>query len=395
MRFVSGGEFVFNKGLLGFAEPPSERVQPKFFPSKIGGKPAWLVPLDLPPSCELSCSHCEHSGRSHPLSFILQLYAPRGDLVNRLDAFHRTIFVFACSSCGGNWVVYRSQLARVNDFYPPEPPAPATGGDASWSIQSHDRCCIACGIPIDGDTSGERSSHICCGGTTADKIFPEHLIEIESEGSDDGSDDGSSDEEVNEESREEDVSEFLRNAEESQSAEARLLKDYLQKLQNPDSLLDKSEEAAFVDISKSFQDRNRCASKLTTDPAFQLFMKKWRSRPEHVIRYASPSSDHPLWFLTPENPVDPPPCEHCGAPRSFEFQVQPHVINILQRETGAGKCKIDFGVVAVYTCSQSCRPQGEREPAYQKEWCFVQLDPDSAAMNCISVEKPSNTSESH
>eukprot|EP00923_Selenidium_pygospionis_P041794 GHVN01072602.1.p1 GENE.GHVN01072602.1~~GHVN01072602.1.p1 ORF type:complete len:287 (+),score=21.71 GHVN01072602.1:55-861(+) len=252
MRFVSGGENVFNKALLGFAEPPSERVQPKFFPSKIGGKPAWLVPQDLPPSYELSCSHCkEHSGRTHPLSFILQLYAPRGDLVNRLDAFHRTIFVFACSSCGGNWVVYRSQLARVNDFYPPEPPAPATGGEALWSIQSHDRCCIACGIPIDDETSGERSSHICCGGTTtADQIFPEHLIEIESEGSDDGSGDGSSDEEVNEvrrealkflyqncvdaqESREEDVSEFLRNAEESQSAEARLLKGYIQKLQNP------------------------------------------------------------------------------------------------------------------------------------------------------------------
>jgi hypothetical protein len=88
-----------------------------FFPSKIGGCPAWMVPPEptgVPGLTEdaLVCQHCDHR-----LSFLLQAYT--GGFFDGEDAFHRTIFVFCCASaeCSknnrGSYVALRSQLPRV------------------------------------------------------------------------------------------------------------------------------------------------------------------------------------------------------------------------------------------------------------------------------------------
>jgi hypothetical protein len=132
-----------------------------FFPSKVGGKPAWLdcnnVPLAVgnvftpianandkdknnnsdtsvkQQQLELKCSNC-----GSQLSFLLQIYAPNSftyrheHLVeNHEDSFHRALFVFACisSSCRPNSSrtvkVLRSQLARQNEVFAYEPPPDA------------------------------------------------------------------------------------------------------------------------------------------------------------------------------------------------------------------------------------------------------------------------------
>lgn len=82
---------------LGFAEEaPAWRLRSKQFPSKVGGRPAWLGEAGLPGPAELACSLC---GR--PLAFVLQLYAP---LPGRADAFHRGLFLFCCRAppcCAG------------------------------------------------------------------------------------------------------------------------------------------------------------------------------------------------------------------------------------------------------------------------------------------------------
>jgi hypothetical protein len=130
-----------------------------FFPSKVGGKPAWLDHNNVPLAagntvaavgqdktkdtnnnnsatgikqqpCELKCSNC-----GSQLSFLLQIYAPNSftyrheHLVESYeDSFHRALFVFAClsSSCRPNAsrtvLVLRSQLARQNEFFDSEPP---------------------------------------------------------------------------------------------------------------------------------------------------------------------------------------------------------------------------------------------------------------------------------
>merc|ERR1712142_795767 len=87
-------------------------LESRHFPSKIGGKPAWLDLKNLPSSEELRCLNC-----STPMTFLMQLYCPDD---SNISAFHRTIFLFICttSNCWNNStppvLVLRSQLAKNN-----------------------------------------------------------------------------------------------------------------------------------------------------------------------------------------------------------------------------------------------------------------------------------------
>ena len=68
---------------LGFIDIPSHPwiLHPCFFPSKVGGKPAWLNPEKLPTEESVQCSNCKT-----PMVFLLQVYAPNDDVAN---SFHR------------------------------------------------------------------------------------------------------------------------------------------------------------------------------------------------------------------------------------------------------------------------------------------------------------------
>ena len=108
---------------LGFLEvAPSWCLSSRFFPSKVGGSPAWLCPEILP---DLSCPVCLSRAR---MTFLCQIYAP---LESSSSTFHRTVFVFLCRSpeCHVQeegrplpFRVFRSQLPRDNAYYPREPP---------------------------------------------------------------------------------------------------------------------------------------------------------------------------------------------------------------------------------------------------------------------------------
>lgn len=77
---------------LGFVESPEDLKQltSPFFPSKVGGKPAWLDEENLPTPTQLLCDNC-----AKPLVFLLQVYAPINE--DGLDKeSHRTVFVFMC-----------------------------------------------------------------------------------------------------------------------------------------------------------------------------------------------------------------------------------------------------------------------------------------------------------
>lgn len=107
---------------IGFvAECEPWLLESRFFPSKIGGQPAWLNLKDLPTANQVKCRNCEK-----PCLFLCQIYAPDEDIP---EAFHRTIFVFICkdekcckANDNGNLHVLRSQLPRENSFYPFDAP---------------------------------------------------------------------------------------------------------------------------------------------------------------------------------------------------------------------------------------------------------------------------------
>ncbi|XP_032127499.1 programmed cell death protein 2 isoform X2 [Sapajus apella] len=128
---------------LGFAElAPAWRLRSEQFPSKVGGRPAWLGASGLPGPGALACALC---GR--PLSFLLQVYAP---LPGRADAFHRGIFLFCCREppCCSGLRVFRNQLPRKNDFYSYEPPSenpPPETESLCLQLKSGAHLCRVCG----------------------------------------------------------------------------------------------------------------------------------------------------------------------------------------------------------------------------------------------------------
>lgn len=107
---------------VGFAEEcEAWRLESRFFPSKIGGKPSWLDLKNIPDAEQLKCDYC-----GNPCTFLCQIYAPYED---DAKAFHRTIYLFVCKdpdcskeNSNGNLKVIRSQLERANEFYPLDPP---------------------------------------------------------------------------------------------------------------------------------------------------------------------------------------------------------------------------------------------------------------------------------
>ena len=103
---------------LGFAEEPDDcsRLTSAYFPSKVGGKPAWLDSTHLPVPEDLVCRRC-----GKPLIFLLQVYAP---LDHQTHCYHRTLYVFCCreASCHSRnftepFIVLRCNLPQVNPFY--------------------------------------------------------------------------------------------------------------------------------------------------------------------------------------------------------------------------------------------------------------------------------------
>ena len=80
---------------LGFVEVPEDPqlLTSAHFPSKAGGKPAWLDPSFLPTPEDLACGSC-----GKQMTFLLQIYAPLPvDEANPDgDELPRTVFVFMC-----------------------------------------------------------------------------------------------------------------------------------------------------------------------------------------------------------------------------------------------------------------------------------------------------------
>ncbi|KAM8952926.1 programmed cell death protein 2 [Pelodytes ibericus] len=129
-------------GFLKKSEP--WRLISSQFPSKVGGRPAWLGETGVPSAERLRCGVCEKTS-----AFLLQVYAPCQ------ESFHRTIFLFCCRDPHCHRVkdqrcfkVFRNQLPRRNDTYSYDPP-PEMARDEQCSTRFQLTCglrlCIVCG----------------------------------------------------------------------------------------------------------------------------------------------------------------------------------------------------------------------------------------------------------
>jgi len=305
--------------LLGYLETASRvnQLHRIYFPSKVGGKPAWLAPPSADPNLAIcpACNGC--------MTFLLQVYACQ----ESVSTFHRTLYVFVCLPCGGEFAAYRSQLPRINSFYSSEP-SEVEDTLTKYEDEFLENCCAACGIPVGKEEQCEESCvpnalHIRCKNASLYRTVPTTFDEYELV--------------VAEEESVEDLQDDFTH-------EKKLHEEYKRREATcPDELLDRSEEEAFGDLSTYKE-----------DAVFARFLERVNQNPGHVIRYAA--GGKPLWYsqkgfdLFATNKTVPN-CEACGSPRVFELQLQPNLLQHIKADS------VDFGVLCIFTCQDSCEPK--------------------------------------
>jgi len=87
------------------------------------------------------------------------------------------------------------------------------------------------------------------------------------------------------------------------------------------------------------------------DRYFQRFKRVLERRSDQILRYARNSQP-----LRPSDHVhisaNVPNCDLCGERRSFELQLMPHLLELMDVDSlGAS---IDWATVCIYTCAASC-----------------------------------------
>nr|CAD7595515.1 unnamed protein product [Timema genevievae] len=118
------------------------RLGSRFFPSKVGGKPAWLDLKHIPDN--LKCKEC-----GKPCVFLCQVYAPIEDVES---CFHRTIFIFVCrdpicckENSSANFKVFRCQLKRRNNYFSFNPPIEKATWQPDVRAEHFLKLCAVCG----------------------------------------------------------------------------------------------------------------------------------------------------------------------------------------------------------------------------------------------------------
>ncbi|XP_077202759.1 programmed cell death protein 2 isoform X2 [Paroedura picta] len=304
---------------LGFVEEAAEepwRLRREQFPSKVGGRPAWLGESGLPGPSELRCGAC-----GQPCAFLLQLYAP---LPERPDAFHRGLFLFACRqpacyrpaarSAPAALRVFRNQLPRKNDIYsyeppPEEPPLEVVPG-AILQLKSGAKLCQVCGClgpkvcskchkayycSKDHQVRDWKAGHkLCCAQSEqTDHVIPDHKFLFPEY-------------------------EIVIEPEEMELSSIGETEQKDLKKNKATTCADSTYEA--VESLDEHLLEGMAKHETEEDKIFQEFKERTSLEPEQIIRYCR-DGEGPIWISRENIPLetDIPNCA-CGAKRVFEFQ---------------------------------------------------------------------------
>ncbi|EDW02291.1 programmed cell death protein 2 [Drosophila grimshawi] len=329
---------------LGFAEQVDNTawLSNRYFPSKLGGRPAWLELDALPATAQLQCQQCQA-----PQAFLCQLYAPKEDEFN----FHRSIYVFLCRNpdCqqpnkAHNFKVLRSQLPLKNRFYSDQ--SPSEEGEPLPAIDSLKKLCAACGC-LGPHTCSRCKSINYCSSTHQRAHWPLHKPNC-------GIDKAAAANKALPQLQfpEYEIVESDPTSEPSAVAD----KDEATCLAEFEQLSANGKAGELSDVPERELDKYFGSSAAAEDKSFEHFKQLTAAHPEQVVRYRS-GAGAPLWIANVENTIASqlaavPNCSHCGSVRQFEFQIMPQMLTLLNDE------RLDWGILAVYTCARSCPIDG-------------------------------------
>lgn len=337
---------------IGYLEKSeSWKLESRFFPSKVGGKPAWLDFKNI--AIDLNCEQC-----SKPCIFLSQIYAP---LPKNEHSYHRMLYVFICKDpdcCkpnnNSNFKVYRCHLPQTNEYYVPDEPKDEPSWHPESNVERYKKTCIVCGAfgphqcgkcKVPKYCSREhqvldwKSGHskICGSGnekiSNTDILFPEFEIMTEPDYLDD-------DEELKSK---------------GEKSEEEKMKEYQE-------LISQGKAGTIQDVPPEVIEQLAVSKE---DKFFKNYKERVSTCPDQVLRYER--GGEPLWISKPIiSEADIPTCEHCSGPRQFEFQILSTMLNDLNVDS-LGK-SIDWGTLVVYTCKNNC----DNGPAYKKEFLHKQ-----------------------
>uniref|UniRef100_A0A6G3MHG9 Programmed cell death protein 2 (Trinotate prediction) n=1 Tax=Henneguya salminicola TaxID=69463 RepID=A0A6G3MHG9_HENSL len=297
-----------------------EDFSPYFFPSKVGGTPVWLSYRNVPTAKQLICKACDRA-----LLFLLQLYCS----IDKEDCFHRTIYVFCCDNpeCYQKnyrpFLILRTNLPRINKYYPFEP----TSGDIeSFALKRLEQQLLS-KFSTPRHKYNRKFDEYCI---IFDEIFP------------------------------------MQHISEQEQTENELKK--LKELQNNNPLIFQNSSSDFdASLIKNIEQEQQTIEK---DKQFKKFHAKIKDRPKQIIRYDR--GGIPLYISKNNQPTDDdiPICPKCRQKFIFEFQILPQLIYFLKLKEIINAKSIDWGTIMIYTCPESCSPQGVG--SYTEEFVWKQ-----------------------
>ena len=355
---------------LGFLETKEDKnsLHAIYFPSKVGGKPEWLDPSVSPKQM------VEANETKREMDFLLQIYAANDvdDDLN-INAFHRTIYVF--TSIEGDKVyekgkvrAVRSQLARENEFYGRNP-APRRGARESDDLRVDEmirefeakKVAIETKVKmkLGGGNGGERSEEeveMKMKKENKNTVYPEFEIVVEPESDADEASCSSMDSDV--------VADATTKNNTHNKDDADTKTSNANKKKMFQSIGDEAiTETDLKEIASGVIDAD--AQRLAT------FSVKLSRFPDQVLRYCPASNAKAMWPSKSLAPDDRniPDCPRCRGKRRFEFQILPTIVSFIvpKESVELNDSSLDFGSIAVYTCSKSCALDGE----YAEEYVLV------------------------
>lgn len=134
-----------------------------------------------------------------------------------------------------------------------------------------------------------------------------------------------------------------------------------------DFKISENPEMESIDSENDFNDED-CPPEKPADQDFLVYKNNLLNDPDHVIRYCFNSKTVPMFYSSQDKFKidDIPDCEHCGSKRVFEFQVNNTLLNSVDQ-----LCDMDWGVIAVYSCSNTCFSDSQH---YIKEVVRIQRE---------------------